>query len=123
MITGTYLNNFMLNGTLIAQPTEHSWVARDQVGIDGNGIAVYVAPRQYQLKWDFLDTDEFNNIYSFFTAQGITGSVVSFLPKWKASPYQFYAYSGTVMREPEYDGWFQNYYQNVKLLIVRINPT
>lgn len=119
-ISGTVLNTFSFNGTLVAQPTDHHWIDRDQIGVDGNGVAVYVAPRQYEIKWDFLDTDEFDLIYTFFQAQGVTGSVVSSLPRWDSSPYNFYAYSGTILREPTYDGWFQNYYTNVRLLIVRI---
>jgi len=117
------LNTFALNGTTIAQPTDHHWIERDKLGDDGNGVAVYVTPRQYELKWDFIDTEEFGTIYSQFQAQGVTGSVVASLPKWNTNPYQFYAYSGTIMRELTYDGWFQNYYSNVRLLIVRINGT
>lgn len=114
------LNTFALNGTTIAQPTDHHWLERQSVGTDGNGVEVYVAPRQYELKWDFLDTDEWNSIYSIFLAQGVTGSVVASLPQWNTTPYAFYAYSGTIIRELTYDNWFQNYYSNVRLLIVKI---
>ena len=114
------LNTFALNGTTIAQPTDHHWLQRDSVGIDGNGVEVLVAPRQYELKWDFIDTDEFDSIYSFYLAQGVTGTIVASLPKWDTSPYVFYAYSGTVLRELTYDNWFQNFYSNVRLLIVKI---
>lgn len=115
------LNTFKLNGTTIAQPTDHHWSDRDQIGVDGNGVTVYVAPRQYEIKWDFLDTDEWNTIYNIFLAQGVTGTTVASLPKWNTTPYVFYAYSGTIIREPSFDGYFQNYYQNVKLLIVKIS--
>lgn len=122
MITGTVFNQIAFNGTVLSeQPTDHHWLDREQIGTDGNGAAVYVAPRQYELRWDFLDTDQFNNIYQFFLNQSVTGTVVSTLPKWRTSPYTMYAYSGTVLREPTYESWFQNYYVNTKLLIVRIN--
>jgi len=114
------LNTFALNGTTIAQPTEHSWVERSEIGVDGNGISIYPAVRQYQLKWDFIDTEEFNTIYSAFLAQGVTGSVVANLPKWNTNPYQFYNYSGCQIRELTYDNWFQNYYGGAKLLLVKI---
>ena len=75
------------------------------------------------MKWDFIDTDVWNDMYSFFLSQNVTGTVVVTLPKSNATPYQFYNYSGCVIREMSYDGWFQNYYTNTKLLIVRINGT
>lgn len=122
--SGTVLNTIGFNGYSFShQPTDHHWVERDQVGVDGNGIAVYVAPRQYELKWDFLDTDEWNEIYAYFSAQGTTGTITARLPKWNATPYQFFAYSGCQIREMSYDNWFQNYYSGVRLLICRINNT
>src|SRR5689334_3071579 len=119
MLSGTVFNQIAFNGTVLsAQPSEHGWQPRDVVGTDGNGINVYVSPREYQLKWDYLDTDQFSEIYQFFLAQGVTGTVVSALPKWNASPYVMYSYTGTVLREPQFDGFFQNYYVNTVLLIV-----
>jgi len=124
MLSGTVFNQIAFNGTILSeQPTSHGWKEREVVGIDGNGTAVYVAPREYELTWDFLDTDQYNEIYQFFLAQGVTGSIVSTLPKWRTSPYTMYAYSGTILREPQFEGWFQNYYVNTKILIVRINGT
>lgn len=120
MITGLYFNTFSFNGTLVAQPTTHGWSPKDMVGVDGNGIAIYPRFRSYEIRWDFLDTEEFDQIYSYFIAQGTTGTIVSSLPKWNTSPYTFYAYSGTVLREPEYKDWFQNYYTDVKITVVRI---
>lgn len=124
MITGTVFNQIAFNGTILsAQPSEHHWVQRDSIGVDGNGVEILVAPRQYELKYDFLDTDQFDEIYSYFLAQNVTGTIVTTLPKWNASPYTMYAYSGTILREPAYEGFFQNYYSNVRLLIVRITGT
>lgn len=124
MITGTVFNQIAFNGTILsAQPSEHHWVERDVIGTDGNGVNIYVAPREYELKYDFLDTDQWGEIYNYFLAQNVTGSIVASLPKWNTSPYVMYAYSGTIIREMTYEGWFQNYYQGVRLLIVRINGT
>jgi len=120
-ISGTVLNQLAINGYVYEhQPTDHHWIARDPVGIDGNGVAVYPAYRQYEIKFDFLDTDEWNNTYQSFLQQGVTGTLTAVLPKWNATPYQWYTYSGVQIREMEYGGWFQNYYQDVRLLIVKI---
>lgn len=124
MITGTYVNTFALNGSVLShQPTTHGWDDRDSLGIDGNGNSIYVSPRQYKLNWDFLDTEEFNEIYAYFLAQGVTGSITSRLPKWRTTPYTFFDYSGTILREPTYENWFENYYTNVRLIITRITTT
>ena len=121
MITGTVLNLLGLNGTVFShQPTDHHWTDREMIGVDGNGVAVYPAVREYELKFDFVDTDEWNSMYQPFISQGVTGTVIATLPKWNTTPYQFYNYSGCVNRELTYENWFQNYYVNVKMLIVRI---
>lgn len=120
--TGTVLNILGLNGTpFLQQPTDHNWIERESIGVDGNGVSVLVAPRQYQMKWDFLDTDAFQDINNQYIAQGITGSVVVTLPTWVGNPYQFTNYSGCIIRELAFDNYFQNWYSNVRLLIVRIN--
>lgn len=115
------VNDFKINGTsLTHQPTDHHWQERDSIGRDGNGRLIYPALREYELKWDFLDATEFNEIYTYFLAVGATGSVVASLPQYGNSTYQFYAYSGCILEEPEFSTYFENYYQGVRLLIARI---
>ena len=123
-ISGTVLNQIALNGqVLLTQPTTHGWNPRTEIGVDGNGVSVYVSPREYFLKFDALDTEEFQQLYSVFQAQGVTGSIVSVLPQFNGNPYGWMAYSGTQIREPTYEGYNMNYYSNVSLLIVKINGT
>lgn len=122
--SGTVLNAFGINGSVFnQQPSDHHWVDREVIGTDGNGGNVYVAPRQYEMKWEMMDTDLFASINTYFNAQGVTGSLTVTLPKWAGNPYQFQNYSGTIIRELTHEGWFQNWYTNVRLLIVRINNT
>jgi hypothetical protein len=118
----TIVNSFGWNGvTGSFQPTTHGWVPRSEIGIDGNGHAVYPSVREYQLEWDFLSAAEFNTLYGYFLATGATGTIVSMLPKYPPIPsYSFHAYSGTVLREPTFKDFFENYYTDVKLLIVKI---
>ena len=118
----TVVNSFSINGVLLThQPTEHGWQNREIVGVDGNGHNVYVATREYQLEWDFLDATEFNEIYGYFLSVGNTGTAVVGLPQYPpVGVYQFYSYSGCVLYEPTYEGYMENYYKSVKLLIVKI---
>lgn len=121
-MTGTVFNTIAFQGTTLSyQPTTHGWAAREPTGIDGNGHAVYPAVREYELNWDFLSPEEFNDLYGYFLAQGSTGTIVSSLPQYPpVGVYQFYPYSGTIIREPSFKDFFQNYYVDVKLLIVNI---
>lgn len=121
MNTGTVFNTFSFNGTVLtAQPTSHKWISKGEIGVDGSGRGIYAAYREYEMKWDFLSTDEFQQIYNYFQAIGQTGTVVASLPQFNATDYQFYSYSGCVLREPEVGDYFQNYISDVRLLIVRI---
>ncbi len=118
----TVVNTFGFNGvTLTYQPTSHNYISREPIGIDGNGHAVYPALREFEITWDFLTIEEFNNLYGYFLATGATGTVVSSLPQWPpVGVYQFRNYSGTVLREPTASEFYENYVKDVKLLIVRI---
>lgn len=118
----TVVNTFGFNGSALShQPTTHKWIDDREMGVSGDGHAVYPAVREYELTWDFLSAAEFNEIYTHFLSIGVTGSVVANLPQYASSPYQFYAYSGCLLRKPMYNGFFENYYEGVKLLIVRIH--
>lgn len=121
----TVQNNLKINGaSLPLQPSEHRWVDRDQLGADGNGRAIYTPYREYELKWDMLSPDEFNTMNGYFLSIGQTGTVNVDLPKYPpTATYQFQTYSGTVLRELTYSNYFENYYKDVKLLIVRVRTT
>lgn len=123
-VTGTVLNILGLNGIPFSQqPTDHHWLQRESIGTDGNGNDVLVSPRQYEIKWDFLDTDAFQNVNNYYLAQGVTGTVTATLPAWSSNPYQFQNYSGCIIKELTFENYFQNWYQGVRLLVIRINGT
>ncbi len=120
MSTGTYA----LNGTdLIVQPTSGKWVPRPPLGIDGAGHPVYPLPREFELDWDLIDMDTFNQIQGFYNAVGNTGTIVATLPQYGAAQFSFVNYSGCTLGELEQsdsffspDGWAQK----VKLVIMNI---
>lgn len=121
MISGTVFNTIGFNGTTLSiQPTSGKWVNKELIGVDGSGRGIYPAYRDFELKWDFLTPAEFNEIYTFFQAIGQTGTVVATLPQFNATEYQFYNYSGCVLRELQAEEYWQNYISSASLLIVRI---
>jgi hypothetical protein len=121
----TVINDLKINGTsLPVQPSTHRWIDREQIGTDGNGRAIYTAFREYELKWDLLSPDEFNTMNTYFLSIGQTGTANVDLPKFPpTSTYQFQTYSGTILRELTYSEYFENYYKDAKLLIVRIRTS
>jgi hypothetical protein len=121
----TVQNDLKINGTsLPIQPSDHRWVDRDQLGTDGNGRVIYTAYREYEIKWDMLSPDEFNTMNTYFLSIGQTGTANVSLPQYPpASAYQFQTYSGTILRELTYSGYFENYYKEVKFMIARIRTS
>ena len=114
-------NDFKINGTsLTHQPSEHRWKERDPLGLTGDGKPLYDAFHEYELEWDFLNPTEYNEIFTYYSAIGITGSAVVSLPRYAFATYTFFAYSGCLLSEPTYENYFEEYYQGVRLLITRI---
>ena len=121
MNTGTVFNAFAFNGTVLnLQPSTHKWADSDVIGIDGGGRGIYPAYREYELKWDLMSTEEFRQVYNAYLSIGQTGSVVAALPKLDSADYEFYNYSGCVLRKPTMGNYFQNWISDVTLLVVRV---
>ena len=114
-------NDFKINGTsLTHQPTNHRWVDRDPLGLTGDGKPIYAGFREYELEWDFLNATEFNELKTYFDSIGLTGTAVVSLPQYGAASYAFFAYTGCIISEPGAEGYFEEYYQQVRLLVSRI---
>ena len=110
-----------INGTTIStQPSEHGWVSRNPLGVNGLGHSIYPATREYELLWDIIDATTYNQLQAFYTACDPTGTVVVTLPQFANSSYTSVDYSGCILREPQYGGYFEQHYQDVILLIVNV---
>lgn len=119
-------NTFKINGVAFSrQPTNHRWVNQSPLGISGDGHPSYPAFREYELEFDFATDSEYYAFYSYFSAIGLTGTASVDLPEHPstASTYQFRTYSGTIINQPEYDSYFENYYESAKLLVSRIRTS
>lgn len=115
------MSEYAINGTtLSAQPTTAGWVDRPTIGVTGNGHDVHPRLRSFQMNFDFITAAQFEEIHDFWENNNITGTVVANLPKYKDSSYGFYGYTGCVLREPQFNEFFEQHYSNVTLLIVRI---
>lgn len=114
-------NAFKINGTsMTMQPSEHGWVAREKYGVTGDAHYVYPAVRKYQLRFNFISASDFNQFVTFYNTISQTGTITADLPEWGVATYQFRTYSGCTLTEPEFSGYFENYFQEASMMILNI---
>lgn len=112
---------YKINGTSITlQPSTGKWADREQIGVDGNGRAIYSAFRDFELTWELISVSDYQQLKNFFDTIGSTGTVVATLPQYGASSYADYDYTGCVLRDPQVGEYFETYISNVKMLIVHV---
>lgn len=116
-----YTGSFAINGVkLDLQPSEFQWQEPELINRDGNGRAVYPAFRSFVMKWGIMSTSELAQLVNYFNYTAATGTAVLDLPQWGNSGYYFYSYSGTYMNHPTVGMYFNQYVQDVELLITGI---
>lgn len=95
------------NGTgLMVQPTTAGWVQQDEIGINGLGISIYPALREFQLTFNLTSQGELYELINYFDQIGTTGSIVATLPAWGANTFQYRNYSGVVLKQPSMTEYF-----------------
>lgn len=116
-LSGTYA----INGTTLSlQPTEGRWLERSSFGIDGNGHPIYSGVRQFELRFQLESMSDLQQIINSYNSVGATGTIVMDLPQWGAADFRFYSYSGCTLREPEYGPYFEEFNEDVTLLVMNI---
>lgn len=119
-LSGTFaFNNVDFNQI----PTTHRWVERTQYGVDGGAHPVYPAVRSYELTWNLISTSNAKQIIDFYNSVGNTGTLTACLPQWGSVDYRFKNYSGTTLEEPQMQGYFMGFIEELKLLILSIDTT
>lgn len=120
MTTG-YSGSYAVNGTeLSIQPTTGRWLSQNMVGINGNGVPIYPRVREFELRWNLGDPALADGLRSYFVALQFTGSVAFDLPKYTASDYQFYRYSGCVLYQPDRGVYFAEHITDIVMIVGNI---
>lgn len=119
-MSGTY----SINGTeLLDQPTIGRWIPKEVLGIAGSAHPIYPSIRSFELSWNLISPDGFNQLQTFFdNASGVASVTVS-LPIYRNAVFVFQNYSGCVLQEPSFgDEYFANegYIPNVRLVVTKI---
>lgn len=111
---------YRVNGTLFPlQPSSGRWMPRKSYGVSGGGTPLYPPRREFELRWDLMSADDFDTLYGYFEAQGVTGTLVTSLPEF-GDPYSFFAYTGTIWAEPEVGVYFVEHLEEVVLMVTNI---
>lgn len=119
-MTQGYSGSYGINGVnLTLSPSDGGWVVRDELGRDGNNRPIYPAIREFEMKWDLISSADLQQIINA-QLSSVTGSIISDLPKWGASDYLFYSYSGTIWNEITVGHYFVGYSTDVTLVISNV---
>lgn len=118
-----YSGSYAINGTeLTIQPTSGRWIPQNSLGTTGAGVPIYPRVREFELRWNLSDVALANSVRSYFAALQYTGTVVIDLPKYTASDYQFFSYSGCSLYQPEYGNYFAEHLMDVVMIVGNIIP-
>jgi len=110
-----------INGTeLTLPPTTHGWIPKVLLGVGGAGHPFHAPVQEYELNWELISPLDLNQVIGFFNSVGVTGTSVVELPKYGATTYTFFAYSGCILNEPEVGVYFEQHTTNCRLLVSNI---
>lgn len=116
-LSGTYAFD---NVNFQLPPSEGKWMERTEYGVGGNAHIIYSSVREFELTWDLQSISDASQLIGFYNSISTTGTLVACLPKWGDPTYTFYNYSGTTLREPTFDSYFQGYPQSAKLVVMNV---
>jgi len=120
-MTAGISGSYAINGTeLLLQPTSGRWIDRTPLGFTGNGHPEYAGVREFEMRWQLSPMSDANQVYGLFQQLDVTGTAVMDLPKYKATPYQFYSYSGTTLSEPSSGEYFERHESEIVLIVYGI---
>ena len=115
--SGTYAINTV---DFLIKPVSGRWIDRLQVGVDGNGRAIYAPTRQFECRWEMLTPTQFNQLQVWWTSIAQTGTVTADLPRYGDTTYNFFRYTGVYVQEPIQGSYWEEYEQDVTLHIINI---
>lgn len=112
---------YKLNGVeLLIQPTSGRWIPRTAIGRDGRGHPIYPGVREFEMRWDLMYPSGTSQLQVVFDQVIVTGSAVVDLPRYNYPTYEFYAYTGCVLNEPEINAYFAENVTSVVMFISNV---
>lgn len=116
-LSGSYAANGV---TLSLQPSAGQWMPRANYGIDGGGHIIYSGIHEFQMTFDLISMNDFNQLLLAYDAISSSGTVVMDLPKFHSTDDRFYSYSGCNLGEPSMSAFFMGYPTSVTWTVMNI---
>ena len=109
---------YKINGIeLNLQPTTGKWVTRSRLGMTGAGHPVYPATRSFEMTWQLVSRSDANELQAMYEQLSTTGTVVVELPKYRSATWEYEAYTGCTLGEPESSEYFNEYETDITMLV------
>ena len=105
---------------LSLQPSAGRWIIPDPLGIGISGMARYPAIKQFELLWDYMPISDYNQLFTFYENQSLTGTYVVELPDIEDNEWAFREFSVVVINHPTSGDYFQEHISDVSLVIRNI---
>lgn len=103
----------MFNGTgLMINPTTAQWLDPDQIGVSGDGHAIYPALKEFRLSFNLVSQGEWFELYSYFKRVSFTGTLVCSLPDFESNTFAYRNFSGCILRYPSMNQYFNEEWLN-----------
>lgn len=113
---------FKFNGVEIPlQPSTHRWIPSEKLDDDGNDRPIYGRYFSYELAWQTMSYDDFDDLVTAWRSNSITGSTVVDLPEFGDPTYAFYSYSGCILERPEPGEHFEQYLLGSRMTVRHIS--
>jgi hypothetical protein len=109
---------YKLDGVeLVEDPLDGHWVDQEVLGIDGNNRPIYASTRMFEMVWQLMSPESFNQLFDQWDALSTTGSIVVDLPELGVDPFVFRSYTGAIVEQPMMGEYFQGFYDKVTMVI------
>lgn len=101
------------NGTgLMLNPSTAGWVDIDQLGVSGDGHAIYPALREFRMSFNLTTQGEWFELYDYFRKVSVTGTMTVALPDFSMNTFGYKNYSGAILRFPTSSQYFNEEWSN-----------
>lgn len=116
-------NDWSINGHWILPPSKGRWMPRQPLDVQGDNRPIYAGVRTFELKWELTSYADWANLQQMFDSIESAGDYTVTIPAYPSATGQSYAfttYSGCTLSEPQAGAFFEEYPQDITLLISNI---
>lgn len=114
------MTDIKINGHKLC-PTAVQWMPRSVLDVQGDNRPIYSPIHTVQLRWEFVNYEQWASAQDVFNLVQSTGTAVATLPGFPTatgSAMAYQDYSGCVLGEPQVGQFFAESYPESMILVV-----